>query len=66
VLRQLLETNREALIAQNMLDKGHSREKAEKEIGGLIALLKLFGETSLELMPSKNSLQLDLSLNFAK
>ena len=36
--RKLLEANRDALVAQNMIAKGHSKADAEREIGGLIDL----------------------------
>lgn len=40
-LKQALTANRNQLTAQNMLDKGHSRSEAEKEIDTLISLLSL-------------------------
>ena len=40
-LQQALAANRKQLIAQNMLEKGHSRTEAEKEIDTLISLLSL-------------------------
>jgi hypothetical protein len=66
VLRNILEANREGLIAQNMLEKGHSRKAAEREIGGVFALLKLIEDTSLELATDENELQLDLIVGFAQ
>jgi len=41
---RLLELNKEALIAQNMAEKGHSREKAEQELSQLLTVLKLLSE----------------------
>lgn len=46
-IAQLLELNKEALIAQNMAEKGHSREAAEKELSQLLQLLRMV--QSLEL-----------------
>lgn len=43
----LLEANRDNLIRQNMLEKGHDRQQAEKEIGTLLFLLGYFDEASL-------------------
>ena len=40
-LKQSLEANRNQLISQNILEKGHSRSEAEKEIDALINLLSL-------------------------
>jgi hypothetical protein len=65
VLRNVLEMNRENLIAQNMLEKGHERPQAEKEIGTLLALLKLLRNTSLELATVDKNLRLELKLRFA-
>lgn len=39
-IAQLLELNKEALIAQNMAEKGHSREAAEQELAQLLQLLR--------------------------
>ncbi len=64
-LRKVLEDNRETLIAQNMLEKGHAREAAEKEIGALFTLLKLMGDASVELATSDHTLSLELSVGLA-
>jgi len=66
VLRNILEANREGLIAQNMLEKGHSREDAEREIGGVFALLKLIDGLSLELATDDSELQLELTVGFSQ
>jgi hypothetical protein len=66
VLRELLAANREPLIAQNMLEKGHNRQAAEKEIGGLLSLLKLFKDASLQLATTDEALRLEVGVDFAK
>jgi hypothetical protein len=39
-VREALERNRDAMIAQNMLEKGHTRAEASREIGTLLQLLQ--------------------------
>lgn len=46
---QALEANREALIAQNMLEKGHSRNEAVGEIDTLMSLIGLFDRAQMEM-----------------
>jgi hypothetical protein len=48
-LRSILALNRDQLIAQNMLEKGHSRKEAEAEIDGLLSLVTLFDSAELTL-----------------
>jgi hypothetical protein len=48
-LWSILSLNRDQLIAQNMLEKGHSRAEAEGEIDGLLALITLFEKAELSL-----------------
>jgi hypothetical protein len=43
-----------------MLEKGHDREAAEKEIGVLLALTRHLGETSLRLGHADGALNLRL------
>lgn len=66
LLRNILEANRQGLIAQNMLEKGHSREDAEREISGVFAILKLIDGLSLELATDDNELQLELEVGFTQ
>ena len=65
-LRGALAINREALISQNMLENGHTRREAEKEIGVLMSLLKFAGDASVELATSDETLRLEAALRFAK
>lgn len=62
VVRALLEKNREPLIAQNMLEKGHGRDAAEKEIGGLLSLLKLLKDATLSVATDKGTLQFNAAI----
>ncbi len=65
VLRTMLEENREQFLAQNMLEKGHSREEAEKELGNALELLSWFKNASLRLAHADKLLRLEASLSFA-
>ncbi len=48
-LNAVLQENRDQLIAQNMLEEGHSRQQAEQEIDRLFSILDLFEEVALQL-----------------
>ncbi|GAB5404532.1 MAG: hypothetical protein Aurels2KO_27630 [Aureliella sp.] len=60
-----LRANREQLIAQNMLEKGHERQAAESEIDLLLTLLSLINDAQLELRAGE-TLSADVELNFSK
>jgi hypothetical protein len=62
VLRLILEDNREQLIAQNMLEKGHSREEAEKEIGALLEILSWVRSAGVRLSHDDRLLRLEWSV----
>ncbi|MCR9292575.1 MAG: hypothetical protein NXI32_07640 [bacterium] len=63
VLQTVLNDNREQLIAQNMLEKGHAREAAEGEIGLLLAIIGFFEQAQLRLDAAEDFLELKLQLN---
>lgn len=54
-LKKILETNKNGLITQNMLEKGHSKAEASKEIGTLMDLLALLDRGSLQLRFSERA-----------
>lgn len=56
VLSEVLADNKEPLIAQNMLEKGHDRPAAEKEIGGLLEVLSLLRDTRLRISADDKTL----------
>lgn len=56
-LLKLLKTNREAIIRQNMVERGHSREKAEAETNNLFALVAILGELRVELLRQEDKPQ---------
>ena len=62
VLGDVLEDNRRQLVSQNMLEEGHSKEEAEKEIGVLLTLVGLFKDASIELVKAPKYLHLDIGL----
>ena len=65
VLKQVLNDNRAQLVAQNALEKGHSKAAAEKEIGTLIDLLAAGHEVGLRLLNDGETLEFQLELKFA-
>jgi hypothetical protein len=65
-LREILSDNQAQLVAQNMLDKGHSQEAAEQEIAVLMAIIDLFQAADLSLSTAADSLHLDGKLLFSE
>ena len=63
---ELLKENREQLIAQNMLEKGHSPEAAAKEIDLLLALVGYFRDSTLRLTPTDKAVTLEWTVRTAK
>ena len=61
-LRETLADNREHLIAQNMLEKGHSRAVADQEIGVLIDVTQWFDRLELQLDTTPRSMQASANL----
>ncbi len=62
-LRSILEANRSQLVANNMLEKGHSKEAAEGEIGLLLELLGFFREVQLKLDVTESQMALELAVD---
>jgi hypothetical protein len=58
----LLADNRGSLIARNMLDKGHDRPAAEKEIDALLKALRYVDHSSIQLKAKDRSLELAVEL----
>jgi hypothetical protein len=57
-LHAILRDNRDPLIAQNMLEKGHDRAAAEKEVGGILDAINVVKSTSLNLLNTGKQLTL--------
>ena len=47
-LASVLESNREALIRQNMVEDGKTREEAEQEVNGMFLVLKYVTDLQIE------------------
>lgn len=58
VLYAVLSDNQTHLVAQNMLERGHDKDAAEKQIAGLLAITKHFRDTSLQLGHADGALTL--------
>ncbi len=63
-LLEILKDNQAQLVAQNMLDKGHSQEAAEQEIDVLLSLIALFQSSEVILSTTADSLRLEGTLRF--
>ena len=61
-IADLLRDNREQLIAQNMLEKGHSREQAEKEVDVFVALVNAVSRAKVSLTPTDQTIALDIEI----
>ena len=63
-LQNALEANRRQLVSQNMLEKGHTKLEAEREIDALISLLSLLRTGTAALRFDDHvQLQFDLEIN---
>lgn len=62
VVRQMLVDNRGSLVAQNMLQKGHGQNAAEKEIDALLKAMLGLESASLQLLSKDKTLQVTLEL----
>ncbi|WP_254506992.1 hypothetical protein [Anatilimnocola floriformis] len=66
VVQAALDDNRESLITQNMLERGHDRDAAEKQVTGLLAAGKQIAGTTLKLMQNAGELRLDWEIKLSK
>lgn len=58
----LIKDDREQLIAQNMLEKGHDRAAAEKDIDGLREIVNYFRSATLRLTPAEQTIRLEVDV----
>ena len=65
MLRNVLNDNREQLIANNMLEKGHDHTAAAAEIDVLFTILQLFRNADLQLKNVNQHLELGLNIHWA-
>jgi hypothetical protein len=61
-LREILTDNRGQLVAQNMLEEGHSKDEAEREIGTLLELVSWFDRLLLSLDTTASELRISVDL----
>jgi hypothetical protein len=61
-LRELLADNREHLVAKNMLEEGHTKEEAERQIDALLAIVGVFRDARLKLDVSDNKIEFEARL----
>jgi hypothetical protein len=65
-LKEILTDNREQLIANNMLEEGHSRREAENQINIILGTIGWFKDLTASLVPSADELELTLQLSVRK
>lgn len=65
-VRQILDDNREQIVAQTMLQEGKSKDEAEKQVEVLLRLVALVREAGLRLDNIDKSLRLQLELSFSE
>lgn len=61
-LGEILNDNREQLVAQNMIKKGQTREESASEIGLLLEVLGLFEGVSFDVKTTGGELKLELAI----
>lgn len=61
-LHRILKDNRESLIAQNMLEKGHDRKSAANEIDTLLAILEFLKKSELDFRVEADEMRLNLTV----
>jgi hypothetical protein len=63
-LARVLDANREALVANNMMEKGHGHEAAESAIGAGLELVRLFHDLEVRLEKGEGRLGLVTRIGF--
>ncbi len=63
-LAAVLESNRETLIRQNMVEDGKSREEAEKEVAGIFLLLKHLTQLKFEAETKADQSRVSIALKY--
>ena len=56
-----LDDNRAAIVSQNMLEQGNTREEAESEVGVLLSVLRAMGRAGLRMSTGPDALSLEIS-----
>ena len=63
-LAAVLESNRETLIRQNMVEDGKSREAAEQEVAGLFLVIKYLTELQVAAGTQADRSEMSIKLNY--
>jgi hypothetical protein len=63
-LASILQANRSAMVRQNMVEKGHSQEDAEKEVDGILTALKYLDRLAIEAGDKAGLTQLKMTLGY--
>ncbi|MFK7768469.1 MAG: hypothetical protein AB8B55_14705 [Mariniblastus sp.] len=66
MLHEILDANRESLVAQNMIEEGHGRKAAESQIGVLLTIADLFKDATLDYQIRSDEMKVDFALRFDK
>jgi hypothetical protein len=59
-LRDILDDNRQQLVAQNMLKEGHTKEEAERDVGVLLELIGWLDRLEFSMDTTQNELRISL------
>jgi hypothetical protein len=62
----ILKDNQKHLVAQNMLEKGHGKDAAEREIGTFLKVIDYFNDASIRLTTEAEKLELNFEVNIKK
>jgi hypothetical protein len=65
-LAKLVELNRTRLVMQNMLQKGHDKERAESEVQLLAALMRYLGHARLSIQDGSETMRIGLDFALGK
>ncbi len=65
-LRRAIEVNRQALVAQTMIDNGLSRENAESRVDMALEILKYTRDAMIDYRVEPQTMSLEFQLRFAK
>ena len=65
-LRSVLQDNRAQLVAQNMLENGHSKSNAEQEISTLLSVLDLLTNASMKLDTANQAMTLSAAVELSE
>ncbi len=63
-LASILDANRDSMIRQNMVEKGHSREVAENEINGILMALKYLDSVKVQAGEKDGLTRLNISVGY--